>query len=389
MQKEEIQPSELCRFIPDLQAAVEAVCESPSFRTSPKSCQFLRHIVFHTLNGDVDELKERLIGITLLGREASYDTGSDAGVRVRANDVRKRLSAYYAANSSALPFTIDIPAGSYIPYFYSSGVFAHKPCDHDLPFAAEQAPAILELPHRFELSLQLLSLPTFVALFLCIICMRWQLAQEDPFDTFWQTVFQDHHALFYVPSSRSSGQRDLVPVNRLEGSSPLFSLAGQFHAGITVTHDLNLPIPPNDILIFVGSGQLPSDNVASHGSALDGVFASQNNRLFIDNTPDGRQIVDRTNRIGGLQHSNIYGHAGLLTIVNGPQRSIEIDGTDEESIASLIKTICERNAFSDELVDSFQQGTITQIIFPDRPHSQAVVFHNAMPATFSAMNGVH
>ena len=79
----------------------------------------------------------------------------------------------------------------------------------------------------------------------------------------------------------------------------------------------------------------------------------------------------------------------MLTIVNGPQRSIEIDGTDEESISKLIRTICERNSFSDELVDSFEQGTITQIIFPDRPHAQAIVFHNAMPATFSAMNGAY
>lgn len=56
-------------------------------------------VLDRTLHGNVDELKERLIGIALLGREACYDTGSDAGVRVRANDVRKRLAAYYAASS--------------------------------------------------------------------------------------------------------------------------------------------------------------------------------------------------------------------------------------------------------------------------------------------------
>ena len=115
MQKEEIQPDELRQYAFELQAAVEVVCKSPSFRTSPKSCQFLRHIVRRTFDGNVDELKERLIGIELLGREASYDTGSDAGVRVRANDVRKRLAAYYAASVSDLRFTVDIPSGSYVP----------------------------------------------------------------------------------------------------------------------------------------------------------------------------------------------------------------------------------------------------------------------------------
>ena len=103
MQKEEIQLGELSRFASELKAAVEVICKSPPFRTSAKSCQFLRHIVQHTLEGNVDELKERLIGIVLLGRETTYDTGSDAGVRVRANDVRKRLAAIEAEESRASP----------------------------------------------------------------------------------------------------------------------------------------------------------------------------------------------------------------------------------------------------------------------------------------------
>lgn len=118
MQKDEILPRELPRHASELKAAVEAVCQSQPFRTSVKSCQFLRHIVRLTLEGNVDELKERLIGIALLGREASYDTGSDAGVRVRANDVRKRLAAYYAAGCSDEKLTFEIPSGSYIPRFY-------------------------------------------------------------------------------------------------------------------------------------------------------------------------------------------------------------------------------------------------------------------------------
>jgi len=109
MQKVELQPDEICRYRSELQATVAVVCKSSSFRTSAKSCQFLRFIVQRTLGGKVDELKERVIGIELLGREASYDTGSDAGVRVRANDVRKRLAAYYAATTTGLEYTVDIP----------------------------------------------------------------------------------------------------------------------------------------------------------------------------------------------------------------------------------------------------------------------------------------
>jgi hypothetical protein len=383
MQKDEIQPGELCRFISVLQAAVESVCESPSFRTSPKSCQFLRHIVFHTLNGDVDELKERLIGISLLGRDASYDTGSDAGVRVRANDVRKRLSAYYAANQSDLQFTVDIPSGSYIPRFYIS---------HHLPaaFPDPKPECVIALPESrpvqpqpVELSLPHLAFPSLVALFLCVIFIRWQIAQEDPYITFWQTIFQNHHALLYVPPSTSDGHRGLATADRLEDAAPLLNLAGQFHAGIALTRTLDPSDNPEEFLIFIGPIAGTPD-----GSALDSLPLNRNTstegiRLVISNAPSGRQIVDQ-NR--GASFSNPYGRAGLLTVVNGAQRSIYIDGTDDASIAKLVKSICEPSAFPDELINSFQQGTVTQVVFPMASHAQAVVIHESLPRTHTAMN---
>src|ERR1700744_2874412 len=108
MQKEEIPVAEIQRYAPEIENALGKICQSSFFRTSPKSCEFLRHIVRHALLGTVDELKERLIGITLLGRETTYDTGSDAGVRVRANDVRKRLNTYNVATETP-GVTLDLP----------------------------------------------------------------------------------------------------------------------------------------------------------------------------------------------------------------------------------------------------------------------------------------
>jgi hypothetical protein len=40
---------------------LQTVRESPAFRTNPKSCEFLRHIVHHALIGNREELKNRLI----------------------------------------------------------------------------------------------------------------------------------------------------------------------------------------------------------------------------------------------------------------------------------------------------------------------------------------
>jgi hypothetical protein len=391
MQKDEILPSELPRHATELKAAVEAVCQSQPFRTSAKSCQFLRHIVRQTLDGNVDELKERLIGIALLGREASYDTGSDAGVRVRANDVRKRLAAYYAAGFSDAEFTLEIAAGSYIPRFYLPRNFHAEgaepaqasvsvaSCDTGpVPFSellpvADFSHTQMTQPVR-ELGVQLLALPTLAALFLCVVCLRWQLTEEHPFITFWNTVFQNHNALLYIPVSRPDGQQDVIPTDRLEDVAPLFSLAGQFHGRITLTRSLASTNGAGNILILIGA--IPAS--ADHSPTVDG------DRLTIENSPAGRRIVDHAAENSAVER---YGRAALLTIDNGAQHTIHIDGTDDSAIASLIRALSESSDFPDGLSDSFQDGTVTQIVFPMNPGAQAVTFQESLFVTHTAMNG--
>ncbi len=99
-----------------VEAELERVCGSVHFRTSKRSCEFLRYVVRVTLDGRTDSLKERSIGIDLLGRDASYDPSSDATVRVRANEVRKRLVSYYGS-AAAVGVRILLPTGSYVPQF--------------------------------------------------------------------------------------------------------------------------------------------------------------------------------------------------------------------------------------------------------------------------------
>jgi hypothetical protein len=228
-----------------------------------------------------------------------------------------------------------------------------------------------------------LALPSLVALFLCVICIRCQIAQEDPFVTFWQTVFQDHHALLYVPPSTSDGQRGLTPVDRIEDTAPLLYLAGQFHAGIALTRTLITPANTEDILILIGPMPTSLKDSVTDSSALERISSIESSRLVIGNTSSDRQIVDHN---AGNSLVNSYGRAGLLTIVNGAQRSIHIDGTDDASIDSLIKSICEPSAFPDGLINSLQQGTVTQIVFPMAPHAQAVVFHESLPVTQTALS---
>ncbi|HMF77926.1 MAG TPA: hypothetical protein VK604_19880 [Bryobacteraceae bacterium] len=96
---------------------VRQIVESPAFRGSRRSQEFLQFIVDHALNGHFDELKERSLGVELFGREPSYDTGDDSIVRVTACDLRKRLTQFYAESDSDSGLRVDLRPGSYIPEF--------------------------------------------------------------------------------------------------------------------------------------------------------------------------------------------------------------------------------------------------------------------------------
>jgi hypothetical protein len=98
-----------------LQQHLKEVIEGDVFKGSHRSGQFLQYIVDQAIAGRFDSLKERVIGMELFGRSASYDTGDDAIVRVTASDVRKRLLQHYGRYGATSGFRISLPSGSYIP----------------------------------------------------------------------------------------------------------------------------------------------------------------------------------------------------------------------------------------------------------------------------------
>jgi len=98
-----------------LQQHLKEVIEGDVFKGSHRSGQFLQYIVDQAVAGRFESLKERVIGMELFGRSASYDTGDDAIVRVTASDVRKRLLQHYGRYGATSGFRISLPSGSYIP----------------------------------------------------------------------------------------------------------------------------------------------------------------------------------------------------------------------------------------------------------------------------------
>lgn len=99
-----------------LHRLLSEITEGAAFKGSHRSAQFLEYVVQQSASGDIERLKERLIGVELFGRLPSYDTGDDAIVRVTATDVRKRLLQHYSSRAgSSSEFRISLPLGKYVP----------------------------------------------------------------------------------------------------------------------------------------------------------------------------------------------------------------------------------------------------------------------------------
>ncbi len=96
---------------------LERILQSPYFRASSRSKQFLRFVVEKKLEGREDEIKERTIGIELFGRIADFETSGDSIVRVNATDVRRRLGQYYQSSPDPELVQIVLPPGTYVPKF--------------------------------------------------------------------------------------------------------------------------------------------------------------------------------------------------------------------------------------------------------------------------------
>src|SRR3954462_9444627 len=99
-----------------IRVTLDRVLASAAFRKSEQCCKFLRYVVEH----HDEPLKERQIGVEVFGRAANYDTAEDPVVRVRATEVRKRLSQYYGESSNRRDVRFEIPAGAYHVEFQSA-----------------------------------------------------------------------------------------------------------------------------------------------------------------------------------------------------------------------------------------------------------------------------
>jgi hypothetical protein len=100
-----------------VQQQLEHLLASSLFHSSKRYAQFLRFVVGRVLDGQANELKERILGIEVFDRPATYDTNTDPIVRVTAAEIRKRLDQYYQDPKHSQEIRLFLRAGSYVPQF--------------------------------------------------------------------------------------------------------------------------------------------------------------------------------------------------------------------------------------------------------------------------------
>jgi hypothetical protein len=98
---------------------LDVVLASDEFSSSRRASELLQHLVERALAGDSSSLKERLLGVEIFHRRSDYNTGTDAIVRVTANDVRRRLAQFYSRHHDQ-SLRISLPLGSYVPDFIAA-----------------------------------------------------------------------------------------------------------------------------------------------------------------------------------------------------------------------------------------------------------------------------
>ncbi len=123
----------------EIQAQLDRILASPSFKHSRRHTQFLSFVVEGVLSGRHFEFKERLIGVEVFGRPSDYDLAADAIVRGAAVELRKRIAQYYAEPDHASELRVELPLGTYAPVFYWPNP-AHKEM-HDLGLVEDETKA--------------------------------------------------------------------------------------------------------------------------------------------------------------------------------------------------------------------------------------------------------
>jgi hypothetical protein len=219
-QKTEPPKVQAAGWIPQTEAERAAIREqlsrllaSPEFINSKRCASLLRFVVASALEGNVEHLKERTLGIDVFQREPDYDTNRDPVVRNTAVEIRKRLAHYYSIAERAYEIRIGFPVGSYIPEF-------RIPAEWTLPRpvepSTEQPLSKGVSPVRRWVLLGAAALAVAVVI-AGAIAVRKAPARTTALERFWAPVFvSSDPVLLLIGSAERASQPSAVSVSELQ-----------------------------------------------------------------------------------------------------------------------------------------------------------------------------
>lgn len=186
---------------------LDRMLRSRHFRNSRRYPAFLAHIVHHTLDGDLDSLKERILGIEVFKRPHDYDTGADPVVRITAGEVRKRIALYYHDEGTEQELRIELPPGSYVPVFLASAAAPQESAAALWSVPAE--PLADDHPHEPRPNRNLRKwLFTGISVLIVLIAIAGfggLLWLSSPVESMWRPFFGSPDPVLIVVGSPSSG----------------------------------------------------------------------------------------------------------------------------------------------------------------------------------------
>ncbi len=193
---------------------LDRMLKSRHFRNSRRYPAFLAHIVRRRLEGDLESLKERILGIEVFSRAHDYDTGADPVVRITAGEVRKRIALYYHDEGTEQELRIELPAGSYVPVFFPfpasispQGLPLPLAQSSDEPIRVPTAPTgVQELPRRRRaFRFGVLAAALAVALGLATATVWFWSWRSSPLQSMWRPFFDSPDQALIVVGSPLGG----------------------------------------------------------------------------------------------------------------------------------------------------------------------------------------
>lgn len=192
----------------EIRAQLARILDCAAFRSSKRCRDFLSFVVEHTLDGKTDHLKERSIGVELFGRDADYDTHEDPIVRVKANEVRKRLALFYRDEGADAPFRIELPPGGYVATIVPNEAHVAQPASRKW-----RLPSFGSFRRRAALAAGVLA----------VAAVAWWLG--------WVLSFQDGVERFWAPIIHQQ-----KPVSIILGESNLYQLSRRIQDRFLASH---------------------------------------------------------------------------------------------------------------------------------------------------------